>query len=93
MSDQSPTVSHEYSIFDMCIQEPLAYARGTATATVRERLNTQSEIALIARRCLPAVIRLSLKTALMIIRMQAINPMTVRRHTNPVFVWTLKETS
>jgi hypothetical protein len=35
-----------YSIFDIYIQEPLAYARGTATATVRERLNTQVEIAL-----------------------------------------------
>jgi hypothetical protein len=36
----------DYSIFEFDAQEPLAYARGTATATVRERLNTQAENAL-----------------------------------------------
>jgi hypothetical protein len=35
-----------YSVFDFDVQEPLAYARGTATATVRERPNTQVENAL-----------------------------------------------
>jgi hypothetical protein len=38
-----------YSIFEFDVQEPLAYARGTATATVRERLNTQAENALIPK--------------------------------------------
>jgi hypothetical protein len=36
-----------YSIFDFHFQEPLADARGTAAATVRERLNTQAETALV----------------------------------------------
>jgi hypothetical protein len=38
----------DYGIFDIDVQKPLAYARGTATATVRERLNTHAEIALNA---------------------------------------------
>jgi len=35
-----------YGIFDIGVQKPLAYARGAATATVRERLNAHAEIAL-----------------------------------------------
>jgi hypothetical protein len=44
----SPTKpqTSDYSIFEFDVQEPLAYGRGTATATVRERLNTQAENAL-----------------------------------------------
>jgi hypothetical protein len=38
-----------YSIFDFHVQEPLADARGAAAATVRKRLNTQTDTALIAR--------------------------------------------
>jgi len=34
-----------YGIFDICIQEPIDFARAAATATVRERLNTHAEIA------------------------------------------------
>jgi len=39
----------DYSIFDSHVQEPLAYARGAATAAVRERLNVQTENALNRR--------------------------------------------
>jgi hypothetical protein len=39
----------DYSIFDSHVQEPLAYARGTATAAVRELLNIQTENALNRR--------------------------------------------
>jgi len=35
-----------WRLFDFDVQKPLAYGRGTATATVRERLNTQAENAL-----------------------------------------------
>jgi hypothetical protein len=39
----------DYSIFDSLVQQPLAYARGTATTAVRERLNVQTENALNRR--------------------------------------------
>jgi hypothetical protein len=39
----------DYSVFDSHVQGPLAYARGAATAAVRERLNVQTENALNRR--------------------------------------------
>ena len=38
---------NSYSIFDIDIQEPIAYAHSTVTVTVSEALNTQAEIALM----------------------------------------------
>jgi hypothetical protein len=35
-----------WRLFDFDVQEPLAYGRGDATATVSKRLNTQAENAL-----------------------------------------------
>jgi predicted DNA-binding transcriptional regulator YafY len=54
-SDGGEAVTLTYSICDFDVRELLAYGRGTATATVRERLNTQAKNALNTRKPRPAL--------------------------------------